>query len=163
MSSRFRWAVPAAALVALVLSGCAPTVSLEAAPNANDPGCAEVITRLPDTASDQPRRTTDAQATAAYGDPATVLLHCGVPPVGPTTDECVNLSGVDWIRHPSPDDKGPFRFTTYGRVPAIEVVVDSTIENGVSGTTALLDLNSAVSVIPAERACLGVEDFLGNQ
>ena len=81
----------------LVLSGCAPTVHLEPAANANDPLCAEVTVRLPDSIGDQARVWTDAQATAAWGTPSSVLLTCGLEPPAPTTLQCVSLGGVDWV------------------------------------------------------------------
>ena len=70
------------------LTGCTSTVSLEPAPDANDPACAEVTVRLPDDLAGQSRRWTDAQATGAWGEPAAVLLTCGVEPPGPTTLPC---------------------------------------------------------------------------
>ena len=75
--------LPLAALIAL--TGCAPTVTLEPAADAANPECAEVIVRLPDTVDNNDYRHTDAQGTGAWGDPAAVLLRCGVPVPGPTT------------------------------------------------------------------------------
>ncbi|MDO9396907.1 MAG: DUF3515 family protein [Herbiconiux sp.] len=139
-----------------LLSGCAGTVGMEPAADATDPACADVIVRLPDTAADVDRRETDAQGTGAWGDPASVLLRCGVEPSGPTTLPCDNVNGVDWIRDSSEDPI--YTFTTYGRVPAIQVVVDS---NAVSGTSALVDLGTAVSAVPQTTACLNADDVLG--
>ncbi|WP_291040031.1 DUF3515 family protein [Herbiconiux sp.] len=140
---------------AAALAGCAGTVALEPAAEATDPACAEVIVRLPDTVGDAPRRETDAQATGAWGDPAAVLLRCGVEPYGPTTLPCYNVNGVDWIRDDADDPT--FVFTTYGRTPAVEVIVDS---DAASGTSALVDLTTAVSAIPQQQICLDAEDVL---
>lgn len=142
-------------LTATALSGCAATVALEPAADATDPACAEVIVRLPDTVGDAPRRETDAQATGAWGDPAAVLLRCGVEPYGPTTLPCYNVNGVDWIRDDADDPT--FVFTTYGRTPAVEVIVDS---DAASGTSALVDLTTAVSAIPQQQICLDADDVL---
>ena len=60
----------AALCALLVLTSCAPTIHLEPAANANDPLCAEVTVRLPDSIGDQARVWTDAQATAAWGTEA---------------------------------------------------------------------------------------------
>ncbi|MBT2499670.1 DUF3515 domain-containing protein [Agromyces sp. ISL-38] len=141
---------------ALTLAGCTQAVPFEAAPDASDPECAAVVVRLPDVVADLPARETDAQGTGAWGTPASVLLRCGVTPPGPTTDRCVNVDGVDWIIDES--DAPRFLFTTYGRTPAVEVLVDNDV---VSGTTAISDLSSAVSVIPAERACTSLDDADG--
>ena len=69
----------AAGLVAVaVLSGCAPTVNLEPAEQANAPECANMIVRLPDTVAELPARNVNSQATAAYGSPTAVIIRCGV-------------------------------------------------------------------------------------
>ncbi|WP_394552410.1 DUF3515 family protein [Agromyces sp. MMS24-JH15] len=145
--------VVAGAAAATLLTGCAPRVPFEPAPSAADPACADVVVRLPDTVADQARRETDAQGTGAWGTPASVLLRCGVEPPGPTTDRCVSVDGVDWVIDET--DAPRYRFTTYGRTPAVEVVVDNDV---VSGTTAITDLSAAVSVIPAGDGCTAVDD-----
>ncbi|MCS5736171.1 DUF3515 domain-containing protein [Herbiconiux daphne] len=150
---RFVGIVALAALSAGLLSGCAGTVALEPAADATNPTCADVTVRLPDTVADAARRETDAQATGAWGDPASILLHCGVTPPGPTTLPCDNVNGVDWIRDDSDDPI--YTFTTFGRDPAVEVVLDS---NVVSSSSTLVDLTQAVSVIPQTSACLNVGD-----
>ena len=138
-----------------VLAGCAGPVALEPAADATDPACADVIVRLPDSVADADRRETDAQATGAWGDPAAVLLRCGVEPYGPTTLPCYNVNGVDWIRDDADDPT--FVFTTYGRTPAVEVIVDA---DNASGTSALVDLTTAVSAIPQTDVCLNADDVL---
>lgn len=150
-----------AALVSLGVTGCTQAVSLEAAPDANNPACADVTVRLPETVADKPKRETNAQATGAWGTPAAVILHCGVAVPGPTTDPCISLNGVDWIADESEADEDRYRYTTYGRDPAVEVVINADASTGgVSGTTALIDLTGAVSVIPSTVACVGPEDVL---
>jgi len=141
--------------LALSLAGCTRTVALEPAADAIEVGCADIVVRLPDEVSGHEQRPTDAQGTGAWGDPAAVLLRCGVEPPGPTTLECVDVNGVDWIIDES--DAPNYVFTTYGRVPATEVIVDSDLA---SGTTALTDLALAVSSVPAEGGCLGAEELL---
>lgn len=143
-----------AALIAVSASGCAATVSLIPADDAVNPGCAEVSVRLPDDLAGQPKRQTDAQGTAAWGEPASVLLRCGVASPGPTTAECINVSGVDWIRDDT--DAPRFVFTTYGREPSVEVVIDS---NAASGLDVITDLSGIVSALPQERACVGAQDI----
>lgn len=153
----------------LVLSGCAPTVPLDAAPDAANPECAEVIVRLPDAIDDAAqrdagadpagfwlKRETNAQGTGAWGNPAAILLRCGVPVPGPSTLLCVSLDGIDWLRD---DSQAPnYIFTTYGRDPAVEVVVDG---DRASGTNALVALRLAVGSIPATGACTNPDDVLG--
>lgn len=144
--------IVAAAAVA-ALTGCTPIVTMQAAPEAIDTACAELVVRLPDEVAEQPQRETDAQGTSAWGDPASVLLRCGVAAPGPTTDRCVSVDGVDWVIDES--DAPRYLFTTYGRTPAVEVFIDSDV---VSGTTVITDLAQAVSVIPSDGACTSVDD-----
>jgi hypothetical protein len=146
----------AVAALALTLSGCAQSVALRPAEDAVNPECAEVITRLPETVAEFEQRPTNAQATGAWGSPADVLLYCGVAVPDPTSAlTCVTVDGIDWLRDPADDPN--FTFTTYGRDPAISVVVNS---EAVSGGTALTDLSTAISIIPAERACVTPDQIL---
>jgi hypothetical protein len=128
-----------------LLAGCVSTVSLQAADQANDPACADVSVRLPDRVDGQQRRWTDAQATGAWGDPASVILTCGLAPPGPTTLPCQSVNGVDWIIDES--DAPRYRVTTFGRTPAVEIYLD----NDVVSSAAVLDtLSQVVSVLPAD-------------
>ena len=138
---------------AALLSGCSQAVPFDPAPEASDPDCAAVVVRLPDTVAGLAERETNAQGTGAWGQPASVLLRCGVEPPGPTTDRCVSVDGVDWIIDES--DAPTYLFTTYGRTPAVEVIVDNDV---VSGTTAITDLSGAVGAIPPEGGCVAVDD-----
>src|SRR5690349_20588501 len=144
------------AVVATVeLAGCTTTIDLDPADAANDTLCAEVTSNLPGTVSGQPRRWTDAQATGAWGDPAKVLLTCGVEPPGPTTLPCEDVAGVDWIIDDS--DAPRFRVTTFGRTPAVEIYLDTTADDqgqGVSSRDVLDALSPIVSVLPVDGQCL---------
>ena len=132
------------------MAGCASAVALEPAPDANTPECAEVTVRLPGELGGEARRWTDAQATGAWGDPATILLTCGVTPPGPTTLPCETRNGVDWIVD---DAEAPqYRFTTYGRTPAVEVYLDS---EQVASADVIDTLSAIVDVLPADgSACV---------
>ncbi|WP_431779454.1 DUF3515 family protein [Microbacterium aurantiacum] len=143
----------ASALVATlaVLAGCAPTIAMEAAPQSNDPVCADVMVRLPDQVDGQPRRWTDAQATAAWGEPsASILFTCGLEPIGPTTLPCQTVAGVDWVIDES--DAPRYRVTTFGRMPAVELYLDN---ERVSSAEVLDRLSALVSVLPTDGSrCL---------
>jgi hypothetical protein len=70
---------------------------------------------------------------------------------------CVAINDVDWIED---DSEAPlYRYTTYGREPAVEVVIDS---DAVSGSTVLVDLSGAVRVLPSTGQCLGAADVYSN-
>ena len=159
--------VAAAAFLLLVggLAACSPTVALDPAPDAADPACAAVSVRLPDEIDEQGtklvERETNAQATAAWGDPAAVVLRCGVPVPPPTSALPCNTvtdrggNSVDWLVD---DSKDPiFTFTTYGRTPSVSV----TIDYGVIGSASVLDaLSSAVNQLPGNgHRCIGLDDL----
>ena len=138
-----------ASLALLTVSGCAATVNLEPAEDSNNPGCAEVMVRLPSQLGGLQERYTNAQATAAWGEPAAVLLRCGLEPVEVSTLPCVSAAGIDWLVD---DSLAPsYRFISYARFPAVEVVVDS---DNASGITSLEGIAGAVAQLPATKACL---------
>lgn len=136
----------------LLLTGCAPVVNLQAAEDANNPLCAEVSVRVPDTLGELEKRETNSQATAAWGEPAAVLMRCGLEGVEVSTLPCVTAGEVDWLVD---DSEAPnYRFISYARHPAVEVIVDSTLASGVS---ALEGLAQAVSQIPATKTCSTIQ------
>ncbi|MBH0008891.1 DUF3515 family protein [Salinibacterium sp. SWN1162] len=160
---------PLIALLAMVpllatLGGCAAIVPLEPGDDAGNPSCADVIVRLPDTVAGLDKRETNAQGTGAWGEPATILLRCGVAVPDPTAEfACVTApeDGIDWLRDDS--DAPNYVFTSYGRDPAVQVIVDSDgdpdIEGDeVSGFEALSDVAGAVSQVPADRFCVALSD-----
>jgi hypothetical protein len=146
-----------APLILAALAACAPTVALQPAAHATDPGCAEIIVRLPNSLDKQPIRQTNAQATGAWGDPTSVLLRCGVTPPGATTATCYTIKGVDWLIDSSKQPR--YVFTTFGRDPATEVIVDSTLA---SGTAALDELANAIGTIKQTKQCTTRQDVLGS-
>lgn len=155
MTTRRLLAIAGVIALAGALTGCAGTVRLPVADDANDPLCAEVSVRLPDSLAGEDRRWTDAQATGAWGDPAAVILSCGVTPPGPTEQQCITIDGVDWIVD---DSRAPqYLVTTYGRTPAVQVFVDN---ETVSPNEVLSGLSSAVSLLPASSECVSSSTLL---
>lgn len=120
----------AAALATLtVLAGCgSETPSATPASNAADPLCAKAAAHWPTTVGSKARVSIDVsggqssadvtKTVAAWGDPA-IIARCGVTAPGPSTD-CIEADNIDWVMSSLSDGK---RFVTYGRVPAIEVLV----------------------------------------
>ncbi|AYF98535.1 DUF3515 domain-containing protein [Protaetiibacter intestinalis] len=150
--------VPVAAAVAVALaaslSGCTPIVAMDPADDANNPGCADVIVRLPDTVGDQQRRQTNAQATGAWGDPVSVLLYCGVEVPSASTTRCIEIDGIFWLV--DGDDAPSYILTSYGREPAVDVVIDT---EKVGSTPVLMDLQRAVSyTTPNGHECTDLDD-----
>ena len=114
----------------LLLTGCSATVHLSPAESANSVTCAELMVRLSDKVDGLARRSTDAQSTAAWGEPAAVIFRCGLPEVTVSELKCVTEQGVDWLVD---DSAAPsYRFITFGRNPASEVIVDSKKAVGVN-------------------------------
>ncbi|PYY46737.1 DUF3515 domain-containing protein [Curtobacterium sp. MCLR17_043] len=147
--------VGAVITLAAGLTGCTNAVSMSAAPSANAAACAAVQVRLPATVDSKfDLRNTNAQATAAWGDPEVAIYHCGV--AVPTVSDlpCFSQGGVDWIR----DDRGDqVVYTTFGRSPAVQVVVDST-----KTTSVVQELSDAVSSLPKDgHECLDPADVQG--
>lgn len=103
-----------------VLSGCSSAVSVSAVPP-HVAACSRADAGWPHRVADHARRTvTPANPdAAAWGDPA-VIATCGWPEVGPTTDPCIQVDGVDWVAHQLTDG---VQFRTFGRSPVIEVLV----------------------------------------
>ena len=133
----------------LLLTGCSATVVMPAAPLANDPGCAEVIVRLPSETDGQTRRTTNSQSTAAWGEPVAITLTCGLEPVMVSALPCITAGDVDWIVDDS--DKPNYTFISFGRTPATAVTIDSTKS---SGANVLEDLGQAVQFTKQSKKCL---------
>ncbi|GGM15789.1 DUF3515 domain-containing protein [Promicromonospora citrea] len=146
----------AAALALAGLTGCAPTIGVEVAPHAADPACAEVMLAVPDELGDDlPKVQTDSQATAAWGEPGgAVTMRCGVEQLGPSADcqhvDSGNGTTVDWIV--TTDDAGTWSFVTYGREPAVEVLVPPAVTEDHS-TSFIADLAGAVTQVPATKEC----------
>jgi hypothetical protein len=148
--------VLAAAALGLGLTGCTNAVAMQPAPSANAAACATAQVRLPDAvASTLALRDTTAQATAAWGSPSAVLYHCGVP--APTVSDlpCFAKGAVDWIR----DDRGgQIVYTTFGRSPAVQVVIDRTKATD----SVLQDIGAAVETLPRDgHRCLDPADVDG--
>lgn len=140
----------------LTTSACAPIVALDPAPDANSPACADVMVRVPDSLQGYERRETNAQATAAWGEPVSVIVRCGVEvPVASELD-CWEISGTYWLRDGS--DEPTVVFTSFGRDPAVDVVLDT---NAATPGVVLVDLANAVSSAPENgRACTELQDTL---
>ncbi|KGN31838.1 hypothetical protein N802_18900 [Knoellia sinensis KCTC 19936] len=123
MPTRIRsTAVALGATAVVVLSGCSSAVEIAPTPLATGDVCRDVASAWPASAGDHARReVTDANAGAAYGDPA-IIARCGVPALGPTTDDCIEVDEMGWVASKLSDGT---RFTTFGRDPAIEVLIPS--------------------------------------
>lgn len=131
----------------LGLSGCGSDTP-KPGPNARTAACTALVGRLPDQVLNQRRTDLAVVGAAAWGDPS-IVLRCGVPPTGPTSNPCIDVNGQDWTFSETQD---VFRFITYGRTPAVEVTVPTSI-NRTSAPAALSDLAKAVAPLPKTAEC----------
>jgi Protein of unknown function (DUF3515) len=116
---------------------------------AGSAACRSAAAHWPKTVGGLSRQPTSSSSDAvrAWGDPA-VIARCGLAPIGPTTDQCINVSGIDWVAHQLSDG---VRFTTFGRTPAIEILVPSAYK---PEPLLLPAFGAAASAIPqGERHC----------
>ena len=113
-------------VVAAMLAGCAQAAVVDPAPYAADPDCARVMLAMPAVVGGLDVRGTTSQATAAYGDEFPLVVRCGVEPPGPTTAQCVSFDAdggaLDWVVL---EEDGQWRATSFGRSPAVEVLIPS--------------------------------------
>ncbi|MET9290509.1 DUF3515 family protein [Streptomyces sp. NPDC003077] len=119
-------------------------------PHANSPLCHETARKYPARLLDEDRSPTDLPGVAVWGD-GTTVLRCGVTPLRPTPDPCFTVNGVDWVLDEARSKGEEKVLTTYGRVPAIEVIFSGTSATPGDG---LVDLSGAIGGIPQQRRCL---------
>ena len=115
------------ATVALLVAACGDGAVRATPFEASDsPVCRSVADHWPTTVGSHEPRVTAVQTrgVAAWGDPP-IVARCGKQPPGPTTDQCLDVNGVDWILTELDDGA---MFTTYGRDPALEVLVPDAYE-----------------------------------
>ncbi|TPG16365.1 DUF3515 family protein [Pedococcus bigeumensis] len=105
-----------------MLSGCSNAVDVTAPPHSA--ACEPATAHWPAKVGAQTLRDISANGGAvsdarAWGDPA-VIATCGWPAPGPTDKECLDVDGAYWVVEPLSDG---VKFTTFGREPAIQVLV----------------------------------------
>lgn len=147
----------AAVVAGVSLAGCERTVVVEPAQDAQNPKCADIMLRMPDKVAGEKARTTSSQGTKAWGDPSIAVVRCGVTPPGPTTDQCVSVNSVDWISKTS-EEEDTWVFTSYGRTPAVEILVNRKAE---SGNDVLAAISPALTAVKPEAKCVGAQDLDG--
>jgi len=106
---------------ALLLGACSSSVGVSVPVLAGDPACVAASRHWPtDVSKLRPVATSPGSpAVHAWGDPA-VVARCGVATPGPSATGCLTVNGIDWLATPLSDGT---KFVTYGRAPALEVLV----------------------------------------
>lgn len=100
-------------------AGCSQAVEIGVPAFATQAPCPQLSWPQQAAGHDRVATTSDSAAVAAWGDPA-IVARCGVAAPPPTTLACLGVDDVDWIVEPLSDGT---RFTTYGRRPAMQVLV----------------------------------------
>ncbi|MTB72146.1 hypothetical protein GGG17_09225 [Arsenicicoccus sp. MKL-02] len=96
-------------------------VEVAAGPADTSSACVAARAHWPTSVAGEPRRDdlVGAESAAAWGSPA-IIARCGLAPQPPSTDQCIDVSGTDWVVQRLTDGT---RLTSYGTDPAIEVLV----------------------------------------
>ena len=142
--------VVAAAVAVLAGCGSGGTGEVKPAPDAAELACAQLTARLPGEVLSLNRTSLAVTGAASWGDPA-IVLRCGVPPPSPTPAPCNSVNDVDWV---FTENKHEYRFVTFGRTPAVEVLVPTSVDR-TQAQGALVDLAPAVSPIKQTSPCQG--------
>ncbi|WP_277454925.1 DUF3515 family protein [Janibacter sp. DB-40] len=108
-------------LVLVALGACAGPVEVAIPAQAEAPACAAASEHWPaEILGEAPTQTEPSDPTViAWADPA-VIARCGMPALGPTENQCIVVDGIDWVAEDLGDGT---KLTTFGREPAIEVLV----------------------------------------
>lgn len=108
-------------LVVAALGACSGPVEVAVPVQAGAPACASASEHWPtQILGEAPTETEPSDPTViAWGDPA-VIARCGMPAPGPTQNQCITVNGIDWVAEDLGDGT---KLTTFGREPAIEVLV----------------------------------------
>ncbi len=109
----------------------------------------------PDTLGGLDARGTTAQAAEAWGVEFPIVVRCGIEIPTPSTDTCFTIDtggySADWVLQDSDDY---WIAATYGRDPAVEVVVPKARADQALAEV-LQDLTPSVALAPTTgRACL---------
>lgn len=136
-------------------------MGLDPTPYSSDPVCGQMLMATPGEIGGYDRVKTTSQATTAWADGSS--FRCGLEPPGPSTDRCITVGGIDWLSLDSGDERipenggdGTWTFLSYGRTPTVEVVITAEAVGAGTVTDLLTQFSSALSIVPAERECLGL-------
>lgn len=132
--------------------------------------CARMLFATPETIGGFDRSPTTSQSTTAWSK--AVTMRCGLEPPPPSTDRCISVGEgddrVDWLNLDADDPRlppqarggeGTWTFISYGRTPAVEVVVSVEAVGDGAVADLLTQFTPALTLVPAERECVGPTDL----
>ncbi len=141
-------ALAASGALALALPACSR--GPQPAARADDPACGRALAAAPADVLAEPRTPLAVRGALAWGDPR-IVLRCGLAALTPTTRQCEEVNGVDWVI--TDPDADPVVFTAYGRDPTVELSVPASYgRSSLSG--ALVDVAAVARALPPNgRTC----------
>lgn len=142
--------VGALTITVTLLAGCSKAVGVSLPEQAGSAACVAVSKLWPaDVSGHQPVDVSPVSpAVRAYGDPA-IIARCGVAEPAPSTD-CLSVNDVDWAVTILTDGA---KFVTYGRFPALEVLVPSSAAPGSEGSLLPVFTAAAKALPTTGRKC----------
>lgn len=151
MSARVALALVSVATLALTACGDSP-VEAKPAAQASSPECAAVAAAWPERVAGLGSypNSADSPTVHAWGKSAddAVIARCGVTSPGPTSDACFSANDVDWVATPL---NGGMKYVTYGRAPAVEVLVPTSAK--LDGTALAAFAPAAKKIAQGEHRC----------
>jgi Protein of unknown function (DUF3515) len=140
-----------AALAVLLASGLAAcSRAPQPAPSGATPACTHALAAAPRTVLGKARTALAVQGALGWGDPQ-IVLRCGLAALGPTTAQCLEVNGIDWVV--ADPDADPIVFSVYGRSPAVDLSVPAAYGRS-TASGALVDVAGVAAALPTTgRTC----------
>ncbi|WNF27844.1 DUF3515 family protein [Streptomyces sp. C11-1] len=151
-----RTTLPLAAAVVAVAAALAfvvtkePHYDIRPGAEAGNPQCERITESAPGKLAGHAHHDTELPGVAVWGD-SDIVLRCGVPELGPTTDPCFAADGVDWVIDSARSTDTSKVITTYGRTPATEVTVTQSLK---APDEVLVELSALISPIEQTAQCV---------
>ncbi|MGP3980641.1 DUF3515 family protein [Streptomyces sp. KR80] len=127
-----------------------PAFGLQAAPHAASPACQELARGYVDQIDGRDRENLNVTGATMWGG-GQIIWRCGLIPIQPTPDPCVNVNGVDWVLQLAKSRGDRRTLITYGRTPAVEVTVSKDI-TAIDGV--FVDIAKMARPLPKYTKCL---------
>jgi hypothetical protein len=140
--------VTAATVVFFVTKG--PGYEIRPGAEAGDAQCRRITGSAPGELAGQPRHSTGSPGVVVWGD-RDIVLRCGIPGLGPTTDPCFAVDGIDWVIDSARSDRTKKVIISYGRAPATEVTFARPMD---TLDAALIDLSALIAPIQQTERCV---------
>ena len=147
-------AVLALSAVLVVREVTSPASGIEPAGHAASAACTGLEDGYLDQVGGKDLDRSGPPGVATWGD-GDIVWRCGLTPIPPTGDPCVNVNGVDWVLQEGRSTGGRKTLLTYGRTPAVEV----TVQDGAAAIDGVLvDISRMARPLRKYSKCIAVSD-----